>query len=69
MSGLKLKDRKNFMQLYLLPALESNFLRYLYPDKPKHPRQKYLLTVKGLMLFDEIVNKAVDETVDETVNQ
>ena len=59
MSGLNLKDRKNFMQLYLLPALESNCLRYLYPDKPKHPRQKYLLTVKGLMLFDGTVNETV----------
>ena len=55
MNGLNLKDRKNFVQLYLLPALESNFLRYLYPDKPKHPRQKSVLTVKGLMLFDELV--------------
>ena len=59
MSGLNLKDRKNFMQLYLLPALESKCLRYLYPDKPKHPRQKYLLTVKGLMLFDGTMNETV----------
>ena len=65
MNGLNLKDRKNFVQLYLLPALESNFLRYLYPDKPKHPRQKYLLTVKGLMLFDETANKSVEETVNQ----
>ena len=65
MNGLGLKDRKNFGQLYLIPALDSNFLRYLYPDKPKHPRQKYLLTVKGLMLLDEMV----DETVNEIVNQ
>ena len=55
MNGLNLKDRKNFMQLYLIPALESNYLKYLYPDKPKHPRQKYLLTVKGLMLWDDLV--------------
>ena len=54
MALLNLKDRKNFVQLYLIPALESNYLRYLYPDKPKHPRQKYLLTIKGLMIFDEL---------------
>ena len=27
-----------------------------YPDSPRHPRQKYLLTVKGLALFNEIPN-------------
>jgi len=26
----------------------------LYPDKPRHPRQKYLLTVKGLALYNEL---------------
>ena len=36
-------------------ALDSNFVRSLFPDKPKHPRQRYLLTVKGLMLLDELV--------------
>lgn len=55
MNLLKLKDRKNFMQLYLIPALNSKYLKALYSNKPRHPRQKYLLTVKGLMFFDETV--------------
>ena len=25
----------------------------LYPDSPRHPRQKYLLTVKGLAAYKE----------------
>ena len=25
-----------------------------YPDKPNHPRQRYLLTAKGLALYNEI---------------
>ncbi len=25
-----------------------------YPQSPRHPRQKYLLTVKGMMLFNEL---------------
>ena len=29
-------------------------VRLLYPDKPRHPRQKYLLTVKGRMLYQEL---------------
>lgn len=24
-------------------------------DKPRHPRQKYLLTVKGTLLFNELI--------------
>ena len=27
-----------------------------YPDKPHHPRQKYLLTAKSIMLYGEIVD-------------
>ena len=26
----------------------------LYPDSPRHPRQKYLLTVKGLVAYKEL---------------
>ena len=36
------------------PALSEGYVRLLYPDKPRHPRQKYLLTVKGLALYREI---------------
>ena len=57
MAKLQLKDRKNFMQLYLVPALQSGFIRYLYPDTPKHPRQRYLLTVKGEMLYEEMTKE------------
>ena len=44
---LSLKDRENFKKSYLEPAIQSGFVRYLYPDSPRHPRQKYLLTEKG----------------------
>ena len=54
MEGLGLKDRKNVLNLYLNPAISEGFVRLLYPDKPRHPRQKYLLTVKGLALYNEI---------------
>ena len=47
-----LKDRESFMNLYVTPAIDSGFVRLLYPDKPHHPRQKYLLTVKGAMVFN-----------------
>ena len=48
MAGLGLKGRDNFLNIYLNPAMNSGFIRMLYPDSPNHPRQKYLLTVKGL---------------------
>ena len=28
-----------------------------YPDSPRHPRQKYLLTAKGLMLYEMIMKE------------
>ena len=54
MEGLKLKDRKNFLNLYLNPAIAEGYVRLLYPNSPRHPRQKYLLTVKGLALYNEL---------------
>ena len=58
MEGLNLKDRKNVLNLYLNPAIKDGYVCLLYPDSPRHPRQKYLLTVKGLALYNEITNKS-----------
>ncbi len=44
---LSLKDRESFRKSYLDSAIQSGFVRSLYPDSPRHPRQKYLLTEKG----------------------
>lgn len=57
MELISLKDRKNFMTYSLTPALQEGFIQPLYPDNPHHPRQKYLLTVKGLSLYNEIMSK------------
>lgn len=54
---LSLRDRKNLLDYYLNPAQSDGFVTLLYPDKPRHPRQKYLLTVKGLALLSTINNK------------
>lgn len=54
LSGLGLKDRESFLDVYLNPAIKGKFVRLLYPNSPRHPRQKYLLTVKGLTLYNEI---------------
>ena len=46
-----LKNRESFMDVYLKPAISEGFVCLLYPDTPRHPRQKYLLTAKGLTLY------------------
>ena len=57
MSGINLKGRDNFLNLYLTPAMAEGYIRQLYPQSPRHPRQKYLLTIKGLALFNELKTK------------
>lgn len=54
MDGLELRDRKNVLNLYLNPAITEGYIRLLYPESPRHPRQKYLLTVKGMALYNEL---------------
>lgn len=53
----KLKDRKNFVEYHLKPALNEKFVRRKFPDRPNHPRQKYLLTVKGLALYNALMKE------------
>lgn len=59
MEALSLKGRDNFLKVYLNLAIEEQYVRLLYPYSPRHPRQKYLLTVKGIALYNKISrNKA-----------
>ena len=57
MNGLNLKGRDNFLNVYLIPAINEGFVRMLYPDKPHHPRQRYLLTTKGVLLYNDLLTK------------
>jgi hypothetical protein len=47
---LKLKDRKSFVALYLIPALEADWVTKTILDKPNSRFQKYKLTAKGIKL-------------------
>ena len=49
-----LKDRPNFIEYSLSPAMQDGYVRMLYPDSPRHPSQKYMLTVKGLAVYKEM---------------
>ena len=52
-----LKDRENFLDYSLNPAITGGYIRLLFPDKPRHPRQKYLLTDKGLTLYKKLLGE------------
>lgn len=54
LAAMNLKDRENFMVNYLNPAIKEGVVVMLYPNSPKHPRQKYLLTDKGLVIYNSI---------------
>lgn len=54
---LKHKSREVLEKQYLTPAIEQGLVAMLYPDKPRHPKQKYYLTEKG---------KTILKTLEET---
>ena len=47
MRAIGLKDRKSFSELYLNAALSEDAIERKYPDTPKHPRQKYRLSLQA----------------------
>lgn len=51
MESMGLKDKRNFLKNYLYPGIELNLVEPLYPEQPKHPKQKYYLTEKGKTLL------------------
>lgn len=51
---MNLKHRENFLTNYLNPAIKEGLVTMLYPDSPRHPRQKYLLTMKGLATYKQL---------------
>ena len=54
MEMVGLKNRPNFLEYSLTPALQNGLVTTKFPNSPRHPRQKYLLTVKGLAVYDQL---------------
>lgn len=54
MDFIELKSRDNFINRYLKPAISEGYICLLYPDSPRHPKQKYILTAKGISLWNEM---------------
>ena len=55
MEAVGLKNRPNFLEYSLTPAITEGLVKMKFPNSPRHPRQKYLLTVKGLAVYDECI--------------
>jgi len=49
-----LKDREHFVNAFLSPAMKGGFVGMLYPNTPRHPRQRYHLTAKGIAQYDAL---------------
>ncbi len=43
MDILGLKDRETFYNNYLKPAIKKGYIQYTIPDKPRSPKQKYVI--------------------------
>ena len=54
MATVGLNDREHFTSHYLKPSKDAGNVFPLYPNSPRHPRQKYLLTLKGLELYSKL---------------
>lgn len=48
---MDLRDKSHFLKNYLYPAIGLKLLEPLYPEQPKHPKQKYHLTEQGKALL------------------
>ena len=57
MEIIGLKHRRTFMLNYVEPAIKKGVAALLYPNSPRHPRQKYKLTVKGLALLHDLMGE------------
>lgn len=51
MEAVGLKNRSNFLEYSLSPAIAEGLVKMKFPNSPRHPRQKYLLTVRGLAAY------------------
>ena len=47
---LGIKSRRYLREEIIIPAIKNGYVLRAYPDKPKHPNQRYYLSEKGLKL-------------------
>lgn len=54
MDSLSLKDRMHFMNEFLQPSLDGEWIEMTIPDKPTSSKQKYRIAEKGRALLAEV---------------
>ena len=58
------KDRKRFRLNHIQPLIEGGLLSMIFPEKPKHRKQKYVTTEKGMNL---IQHQKIDAYPEEKI--
>ncbi len=48
MAALKLGGRRNFLERYLMPAIDAGWVEMTAPDRPHSPQQRYRLTPRAV---------------------
>lgn len=41
MKMLNLSHRRNFTKFYINPAIDAGLIEPIFPNQPRHPKQKY----------------------------
>ncbi len=49
MEYIGLDNRQENAQRHLQPLIDSGHIRYLFPHVPQTPKQKYVITEKGVL--------------------
>lgn len=57
MASLGLNHRPHFITAYLSHAISYGVVCLLHKNSPRHPNQKYLLTIKGVQLYNKLNNR------------
>ena len=57
MQQVKLSSSSNVVDRYIKPAIEQGYVTMLYPENLRHPKQKYMLTEKGLDILESLKRK------------
>jgi ATP-dependent DNA helicase RecG len=60
MELLKVSHRAHFREFHLQPLLSAGLLQLQYPDSPRHPRQRYVLTEIGAQIVQRSINSQPD---------
>lgn len=54
---LPCRSRGTLEREYIKPAIEQGYVTMLYPKNPRHPKQKYMLTEKGIIVLKSLKEK------------